>query len=181
MTPSKTALSTDGGAPPRASGAENAIRPNLVRIDSAATSSSVNIEKLHAMAVKRRLRAESTPLSRLHDRFAGWMSSVVDCACCQDTTTPVRDEVEECAGTVATDGGTSLDGVPGGRGAEAASSASSGGGAGRRYDMRGGGSRPSPNTEKLRSRGIGGLSFEEISLCGTPRLSFERSVDGSKG
>jgi len=35
----------------------------------------------------------------------------------------------------------------------------------------------SPNSERLRGKGIGGLSFEEMS-SGTPRLSFERSVGG---
>ena len=34
----------------------------------------------------------------------------------------------------------------------------------------------SPNSERLRGKGIGGLSFEEMSSG--PRLSFERSVGG---
>ena len=135
-------------------------RPSLSRVNSSA-SGSVNIEKLHAAAVRRRLRAESTPLSRLHDAIAGWVSTVVDCACCQDASVAVVGEDD--GGTAATDAGTaSLDGV-------------------RRAGA--GGAVSSPDTERLKSRGIGGLSFEEISICGTPRLSFEGSgsADGSGG
>ena len=118
-------------------------RPKLVSRDSSNVSVCSNkIDKLHSKIINQRIQSESTPLQRIKEGVATWVSSVMDCACCQDTTVAPLD--------------TSVS-----HGSETP-------------DLRRTKKGRSPNSEALRNRGIGGLSFE-VEAAPTPKLSFERS------
>lgn len=156
-------------------------RPHLTRSSSSTTSRlSINaIDKLHSKAIKQRLQEESTPYQRMKDRFATILSNMIDCACCQDTTT-VAPNLEM--------NGSSKSGNSSGlqyttkevkppRGT--ASSSSTGAAVPTTLNQS---QSASPNTRTLRSKGIRGLSFEEssqMSCEGTPKLSYEKSFDKS--
>jgi len=58
-------------------------QPNLIRSNSTVSN---RIDKLHSKAIHQRLQNESTPLQQMKESIEGWMSSMMDCACCQDTT-----------------------------------------------------------------------------------------------
>ena len=123
-------------------------RPKLVSRDSSSVSVCSNkIDKLHSKIINQRIQSESTPLQRIKEGVASWVSSVMDCACCQDTSvdTPNLD--------------TSLS-----HGSETPDL--------RRTKNKN--KARSPNSEALRNRGIGGLSFE-VETAPTPKLSFEPS------
>lgn len=111
-------------------------QPNLIRSTSTV---SCNIDKLHSKVIHQRLQNESTPLQRMKESIEGWMSSMMDCGCCQDTT------------VAPLSGSSSVQGTPNGR---------------------------SPDSKKLRGKGVGGLSFEVESCGSSPKLSFERSMGG---
>jgi len=69
--------------------------PQLTRsmsIDSACT-----LDKLQKKMIRQRLQQETTPLGRIRENLANWMSSIVDCACCQDTTTVAPDPSDKNA------------------------------------------------------------------------------------
>lgn len=138
-------------------------RPPLVTRSKSEMSVN-NIDKLHSKAIRQRLQDESTPMQRMKERMATFLSNAMDCACCQDTTVAPLDV---SSGTYTGEEGIkhSLNECkkrPVGIEKEA------------RKPPHG----RSPNSEKLRNKGIGGLSFEELSYGGTPKLSFERSVGG---
>mmetsp|Transcript_1619 Transcript_1619/g.4104 ORF Transcript_1619/g.4104 Transcript_1619/m.4104 type:complete len:659 (-) Transcript_1619:106-2082(-) len=152
-------IPTAPSRPPPPRPPSNLPRPGLVTRSN--STMSCNIDRLHSKVIKQRLEDESTPLQRMKDSIAGWMSTVMDCACCQDTTVAPLDPAGSIQGTP--DKGRLL------RGAN-------------RNGKAGGGLQRSPNTEKLRCKGITGLSFEEISSCGgTPKMSFEKSFERSVG
>lgn len=130
-------------------------RPGLTRSSSTMGSTNTNIDKLQSKAIKQRIRNESTPMQRAKERVGEWMSSLMDCACCQDTTVAPVEGTEDYGRR---------------RGARSPT------GAGKRGAKAVAGGGRSPNSTLLKHKGIGGLSFEEAS-CG-PRLSFERSVGG---
>jgi len=124
--------------------------PRLLRTNS---SSSCTLEKLQTKIINQRLQQESTPLEKVKENVASWMSSIVDCACCQDTTVaPDPDDKSTIEG---------------------------------RHSMKSSGiyansigkHNVSPASAKLKSRGIGGLSFEESSMgtsgSGSPKLTVE--------
>ena len=70
-----------GGAA-RAAAARSVARPPLPLTRSNSTLPCNNTDKLHSQAIHQRLRNEATPLQRLKDHLAGWVSTVIDCACC---------------------------------------------------------------------------------------------------
>ncbi|KAL7470968.1 hypothetical protein ACHAXS_011256 [Conticribra weissflogii] len=131
------------------------------------SNQEVTFDKLEAKAIKQRLKQESTPLERMKDNLAEWMSHIVDCGCCQDTTAVTQED----------DASTS---------AHWSKSNNSNNGRGGYVVLKKG--SLSPMTEKLRKQGIGTLSLEEDDASSgrgvrtnlAPKLSFEPSV-GSKG
>lgn len=133
-------------------------RPTLVSRDSSSVSVCSNkIDKLHSKVINQRIKHEfpDTPFQRMKESVAGWMSNIIDCACCQDTTTVAPVDVHVLS-------------TPG-----------------RSLKTGGGGGGSSPNSETLRKRGIGGLSFEveqsspsysqqqQQVTPSSPKLSFE--------
>jgi hypothetical protein len=58
--------------------------PQLTR--STSTDSACTLDKLQKKIIQQRIQSETTPLERIKENVASWMSSIVDCACCQDTT-----------------------------------------------------------------------------------------------
>lgn len=58
--------------------------PQLTR--STSTDSACTLDKLQKKIIQQRIQSEATPLERIKENVASWMSSIVDCACCQDTT-----------------------------------------------------------------------------------------------
>ena len=86
------------------------------------------------------------PLVRIKERMVQWMSSVIDCGCCLDTTVaPLEMTSSSVSGT--------------------------GTGVGSPHDK-----DISPRTKALKKKGIGGLSFEVEVRGGStpiPKLSFE--------
>lgn len=60
---------------------------------SNSTESTCTLDKLQKKMIQQRIQQESTPLQKIQENLATWMSSIVDCACCQDTT--VAPEPEE--------------------------------------------------------------------------------------
>jgi hypothetical protein len=53
---------------------------------SASTDSACTLEKLQKKIIQQRIQQETTPLEKFKENLASWMSTIVDCACCQDTT-----------------------------------------------------------------------------------------------
>ncbi|KAL9187104.1 hypothetical protein ACHAXT_010824 [Thalassiosira profunda] len=151
-TPSRSALSI--GA-----------RPGIVSRSRTGDSTvgSRDIDRLHSRAIKRRLKAEATPFMRFKERVADMVSSVIDCACCQDTTVAPLEEESQRHSLQSKGSIREAKGNPGGEEGD------------KLTEMRT--PERSPRSARLwATRGIGGLSFEES--CGsTPKLSFEKSVD----
>jgi len=150
----------DGQAPPPSSPKRrnSKHRPTLVSRDSSSVSVCSNkIDKLHSKIINQRIKNESTTFSRVKESFEGWMSSIVDCACCQDTTV-APDPSTVGGNSIQSNKGIILEGTPDSS------------------RMKNGKQR-SPTSERLRSKGIGGLSFE-VESCppGSPKLSFEQSM-----
>ena len=58
--------------------------PRITR--SSSTDSACTLDKLQKKMIQQRIQRETTPLERIKENMASWMSSIVDCACCQDTT-----------------------------------------------------------------------------------------------
>jgi hypothetical protein len=58
--------------------------PQLSR--STSTDSACTLDKLQKNIIQQRIQSETTPLERIKENVASWISSIVDCACCQDTT-----------------------------------------------------------------------------------------------
>lgn len=114
--------------------------------------------------MKRRVQEESTPLERVRENMAEWMSNLVDCGVCsRDTTAPVTPV-------------NNVDAAGGGRNI------------GSRRNGMGMGMGPSSSAEQrtkddLKKRGVGSLSFEETTerngMDILQGLSFERSVQDS--
>jgi len=153
----------DGHAPPPSSPKRRNSkhnRPTLVSRDSSSVSVCSNkIDKLHSKIINQRIKNESTTFSRVKESFEGWMSSIVDCACCQDTTV-APDPSTVGSNSIQSNKGIILEGTPDSS------------------RMKNGKQR-SPTSERLRSKGIGGLSFEVEShgpSGGSPKLSFEQSM-----
>ena len=149
----------DGHAPPPSSPKRrnSKHRPTLVSRDSSSISVCSNkIDKLHSKIINQRIKNESTTFSRVKESFEGWMSSIVDCACCQDTT------VAPDPSTVGSNSIQSNKGIVEGTPDSSRMKTSK---------------QRSPTSERLRSKGIGGLSFE-VESCppGSPKLSFEQSM-----
>jgi len=152
----------DGHAPPPSSPKRRTNskhnRPTLVSRDSSSVSVCSNkIDKLHSKIINQRIKNESTTFSRVKESFEGWMSSIVDCACCQDTTV-APDPSTVGSNSIQSNKGIILEGTPD---------------SSRMKNSK----QRSPTSERLRSKGIGGLSFE-VESCppGSPKLSFEQSM-----
>eukprot|EP00804_Cyclotella_cryptica_P012452 CCRYP_010869-RA/>CCRYP_010869-RA protein AED:0.37 eAED:0.37 QI:0/-1/0/1/-1/0/1/0/299 len=64
---------------------------------SASTDSACTLEKLQKKIIQQRIQQETTPLEKIKENLASWMSSIVDCACCQDTTVPPDPEDKNSA------------------------------------------------------------------------------------
>ena len=147
-------------------------RPNLLRSrtgDSTTCSarSVNNIDKLHSKAMHKHLRSESTVLQRAKDNIVDWMSNMCtsvteSCGCCQDTTTVAPIEMSDTPDSKM--GAKKISGTTAHQHPHTP--------------------QRSPRSERLRGRGIGGLSFEELSMtgskspAGTPNnkyLSFEQA------
>ena len=151
----------DGQAPPPSSPKRRTSkhnRPTLVSRDSSSVSVCSNkIDKLHSKIINQRIKNESTTFSRVKESFEGWMSSIVDCTCCQDTTV-APDPSTVGSNSIQSNKGIILEGTPD---------------SSRMKNSK----QRSPTSERLRSKGIGGLSFE-VESCppGSPKLSFEQSM-----
>jgi hypothetical protein len=74
------------------------LRPPLSR--STSTDSACTLDKLQKKMIQQRIQQESTPLEKMKENLANWMSSIVDCACCQDTTTVAPEPEEKKKGIV---------------------------------------------------------------------------------
>ncbi|KAL7547898.1 hypothetical protein ACHAWF_011169 [Thalassiosira exigua] len=154
-----------GGAPPSqptevpaAPSADSVPTPSSSRnrpLDlarSESTRSRNDVDGLHSRAIRQRLREESTPFRRARDRLATWIGAVMECACCQDTTVAPLESVPSKGGD--------------GKAAKVGFDASVGEARSR-----------SPDSQKLRTKGVAGLSFEESSC---ESQSFDKSV-GKEG
>jgi len=62
------------------------LRPTPQFTRSASTDSACTLEKLQKKIIQQRIQQETTALEKIKENLANWMSSIVDCACCQDTT-----------------------------------------------------------------------------------------------
>ena len=71
----------------------SSLNKTLKLTRSNSTESTCTLDKLQKKMIQQRIQQESTPLQKIQENFATWMSSIVDCACCQDTT--VAPEPEE--------------------------------------------------------------------------------------
>jgi len=130
-------------------------QPRFTRSNS--TMGSYNVDKLQSKVIHQRLQNESTPMQRMKEQLATWMSNVIDCACCQDTVVPTEGQ-EQSSLQATPDSRKSLPQMGGGRNKVAQQP-----------------QRRRPTAEKLKSNDDDALSFEEMS---TPKLSFEQSVGG---
>jgi len=62
--------------------------PTIVPSSSASVCSN-RIDKLHSKMMHQRLQYEKNsrpPIARMKERMVNWMSTVIDCGCCFDTT-----------------------------------------------------------------------------------------------
>ena len=162
----KTAASSNSNMARSRSGVNNPPIPHLTRSSSTTSYNTNAIDRLHSKAIHQRLQHESTPYQRMKERVATMMSNMMDCACCQDTTVAPLESSLQAASEEDNNMKQSKKSMQQQQ-TKISSQPSTG---------------ASPNTKQLRSRGIGGLSFEETSCHsgrvggeGQPALSFEKS------